>query len=661
MEKESKNKYLLIATAVLIPVSIMIGASLIYLLGDNNNGGSDIPPKVSAKIERFKSEKEFKEFLEQIGSENSYGRGGWEGDMILNDLSVEVGNDSNAPTSEKSAVPEMYSATNVQVLSIDEPDLVKTDGNYIYISNEQRFYIDSMPAESEIDRGNDIAPYYGDVNTTIIKAFPVEELSKVGDINVNGEMILHKDMLVVFDYDGVEAYDVSDPYSPSKKWDLQFDSAYRTARLYNGELFIVTTEFLQDNTGCDLPVLSNGDDSLTVPCTNIYHPQKYSGTDSVINVVKINPSTGKVNDSISFVGSNYSSVVYMSEDYVYVSYPQNQDEFSFIYEFASINPDLFSPIINEKIEKLNTYDISSSSKMSELESILNDYTRFMNNEERANFDNKVSNELDEYVEENKRSISYTGIVKLSSDTLDIEASGVVPGTLLNQFSLDEYEGNLRMVTTIGSAMWWGILGGSVEEENDLYILDHSLDIKSSIQGMGLDERIYSARFVGDQAYMVTFKQIDPFFVFDLSDPSKPELKGELKIPGYSSYLHPIDSDTLVGVGEEGGRVKISLFDVSDPTQPKEVSKFLLDEYWSEVETNHHAFTIDYENDVFFIPTSGSGYVIGYNGDKLIVKAEIDSIETKRALYIDDMLYVISEEDIRIFDESTWEEISSLRL
>ena len=85
--------------------------------------------------------------------------------------------------------------------------------------------------------------------------------------------------------------------------------------------------------------------------------------------------------------------------------------------------------------------------------------------------------------------------------------------------------------------------------------------------MGKDERIYSARFIGDKGYLVTFKQVDPFYVLDLSNPKKPEIKGELKIPGYSSYLHPISDDLILGIGKEGSVVKVSLFDVSDPTNP----------------------------------------------------------------------------------------------
>ena len=119
--------------------------------------------------------------------------------------------------------------------------------------------------------------------------------------------------------------------------------------------------------------------------------------------------------------------------------------------------------------------------------------------------------------------------------------------------------------------------------------------------MGLTERVYSARFIQDKGYVVTFRQTDPFYVLDLSDPASPKLAGELKIPGYSSYLHPITKDKIIGIGKEGQNVKVSLFDASDPANPQEVSKYTLSEYWSDILNTHHAFLMDEKHGVFFLP------------------------------------------------------------
>ena len=125
---------------------------------------------------------------------------------------------------------------------------------------------------------------------------------------------------------------------------------------------------------------------------------------------------------------------------------------------------------------------------------------------------------------------------------------------------------------------FGIIGGLTESANDVYVLDKNLKITGQVLDLGLTERIYSVRFIQDKGYVVTFRQIDPFYVLDLSDPENPALKGELKIPGYSSYLHPITKDKILGIGKEGSNVKISLFDVKDPENPSEAAKYTLQEF-----------------------------------------------------------------------------------
>jgi len=136
--------------------------------------------------------------------------------------------------------------------------------------------------------------------------------------------------------------------------------------------------------------------------------------------------------------------------------------------------------------------------------------------------------------------------------------------LLNQFSMDEYKDYLRVATTLN-------------DENDLYVLDEKLNVVGKITGFGKDERIYTVRFIGDKGYIVTFREIDPFFVIDLSDPKNPEIKGELKLLGFFSYLHPISEYVILGIGRGDKYVKISLFNVSDAENPKEISRYFLKE------------------------------------------------------------------------------------
>jgi uncharacterized secreted protein with C-terminal beta-propeller domain len=147
----------------------------------------------------------------------------------------------------------------------------------------------------------------------------------------------------------------------------------------------------------------------------------------------------------------------------------------------------------------------------------------------------------------------------------------VPGEILNQFSMDESGGYFRIATNIG--------GTSDASSNNMYALDGDMKIVGKIEGIAPGERIYSVRFMGDRAYMVTFRSVDPLFAVDLSDPRDPKILGQLKIPGYSDYLHPYDDNLLIGFGKDAiadgntafyQGMKISMFDVSNVGDPIEL-------------------------------------------------------------------------------------------
>ena len=176
------------------------------------------------------------------------------------------------------------------------------------------------------------------------------------------------------------------------------------------------------------------------------------------------------------------------------------------------------------------------------------------------------------------------------------ASGTVPGFVLNQFALSEHEGALRVATTL-QAPWTPDAGA--QSESIVTVLRPAGDRLATVGrvgGLGRGERIYGVRFLGDRGYLVTFRQVDPLYVLDLSDPESPRVRGELKITGYSAYLHPVSPTRLLGVGQEAteeGRLQgpqVSLFDVGDPAQPKLLARAGLGAYgWSAAEQDHHAF------------------------------------------------------------------------
>jgi hypothetical protein len=197
--------------------------------------------------------------------------------------------------------------------------------------------------------------------------------------------------------------------------------------------------------------------------------------------------------------------------------------------------------------------------------------------------------------------------RLDSDTgATYVASGEVEGRLLNQFAMSEHGGDLRVATTTDD---WGRFGE--QSESTVYVLrpdGTDLEEISSVTGLGKGEQIHSVRFIGDVGYVVTFRQIDPLYVLDLSDPENPVLDGELKIPGYSAYLHPVGEGLLLGVGQDAtdeGRTtgtQLSLFDVSDPTDPQRISTLTIGGQ-SEVEWDHKAFLFWEPDGTIVLPVS----------------------------------------------------------
>jgi hypothetical protein len=187
------------------------------------------------------------------------------------------------------------------------------------------------------------------------------------------------------------------------------------------------------------------------------------------------------------------------------------------------------------------------------------------------------------------------------------ASGEVAGSLLNQYSLSEHDGHLRVATTSGAP---GIPEQAPATQSSVTVLKRSgasLVETGRLDGLGVGERIYSVRFLGPVGYVVTFRQVDPLYTLDLSDPAKPRKVGELKITGFSSYLHPVGDGRLIGVGQEAtdeGRAlgtQVSLFDVANPGEPKRIAQHHVPGGYSEVEFDPHAFLHHPEKDLVALP------------------------------------------------------------
>ena len=242
-----------------------------------------------------------------------------------------------------------------------------------------------------------------------------------------------------------------------------------------------------------------------------------------------------------------------------------------------------------------------------------------------------------------------------------EASGFVRGFVLNQFSMSEHDGRLRVATT-ETPLWWG---GAPREESESFVSvleqrGSDLAEVGRVGGLGRGERIYSVRFIGDRGYVVTFRQTDPLYTIDLSNPQAPRVRGELKILGYSAYLHPISDDLLIGVGQdatEQGRTlgtQVSLFDVSDPANPRRLhSARVAGEYSSsEAEHDHHAFLWWPDTNLAVIPVSvyeddrsfsgAIGFRVGRSGIEEVGRASHDQYGIRRSLVIGESLFTVSD-------------------
>jgi uncharacterized secreted protein with C-terminal beta-propeller domain len=267
--------------------------------------------------------------------------------------------------------------------------------------------------------------------------------------------------------------------------------------------------------------------------------------------------------------------------------------------------------------------------------------------------------------------SFTTIHRFATadpDSTSYRASGEVPGYLLNQFSMSEHEGMLRAAST-ETPLWWPGLQDA-ESQSFVTVLDErdgALVQVGQVGGLGRGERIYAVRFLGDVGYVVTFRQTDPLYTVDLSDSAQPRVRGELKIPGYSAYLHPIGEDLLLGVGQEAtldGRVQglqLSLFDVSDLAHPVRMAQLRLGDRWSQsaVEWDHHAFLWWPATKLAVLPMDSQAFqgALGFRVGRAGGIAEVGRVThpagdaswtppVSRAVVVGDRLFTISDLGIK---------------
>ncbi|MDF2558516.1 MAG: secreted protein with C-terminal beta-propeller domain [Bacillales bacterium] len=560
------------------------------------------------------------------------------------------------------------SKTNVQVDGVDEADIVKTDGKTFFSVSNVPYYT-KMTASGmyqekstvqitsslrtgemkllhsiQID-GNVSELYLKDDLLVIINQPTTEYYDKKGDKKItskeyfdlmqeNNNIISNQSAYEEFyknyvsiNKTSARIYDVSKPDAPVLKREFSQDGFYQSSRLVNNHLYLISNapkegEFESQTKEEDVElnqIIPYSQDSLTEnketlvsgKCITI-SPNPTSFQYVVLSGLDISAETEA--QTVACLGGG--STIYANEKSLYVLAPEYSDLYG-TTESNFIMIDRAMPFSNKtNIKKFN-----------------------LNN----------------------------GAPKLF-------ASGTLPGGILNQFSLDEFEGNLRVaVTEYGE-----------KQSNSIYVLNENLETIGKITELAPGERIYSVRFMGEKGYVVTYKQVDPLFALDLKEPTNPKVTGELKIPGFSEYLHPYSDGFLIGIGNDtkpndhGGEqrngMKISMFDVRDPLSPKEVQSLPIgDTYsYSEILQNHKALLYSKEKNLIGFPvqTNGSNEffvfkILENKGFELIGKvsqkpADWEKRESmlnygnnysyssmiQRGILIDDVLYTVSVDGIK---------------
>lgn len=634
-----------------------------------------LQPTTLTKAKQFSSYAELTEFI-KTRSEAApyYGVMAARGEMMPVSAPMTQAAGVEAKATEYAAE---YSTTNIQVAGVDEPDIVKTDGKYIYtVSQDKLFIIDAYPAE------------------TVSISSQINFTDGISNIFVN------KDRLIVFgggwDNSVIYVYDISDHADPKIVRNISVNGSYYDARMIGDYVYAIANQPVQIlDSGPILPVMTVGAQTKTIEATQITYFDTYDTSFVYTYVTALNTQDDaeEPNEKVFLLG--YSQNLYVSPENIYTVYTK-QLSYTEYYDRMineAILPNIPSDLANQVSEIWNSQN-DTYEKMSAIGSLINNYAESLGPEEGAAFMREIENKTEEVIIELEKEREKTVIHKISVSGADIEykTSGEVPGHVLNQFSMDEWDGNFRIATTTGQSWRETSL-------NHIYVLDGNLQTIGKLENLARTEQIFSARFIGDRAYLVTFRRTDPLFVIDLSNPSAPAVLGELKIPGWSDYLHPYDADHLIGLGEQAdengrrtGQIKLSLFDVSDVAHPSELSTYLIGESgdwaYSEALNDHKAFLFSKSKNLLVIPVSinnwrhenkyfQGAYVFDLtleNGFKLkgnVTHAISNASEeeqyydyqsaVRRALYMDNTLYTVSDQFVKANSLVDLSEIAEVKL
>lgn len=587
-----------------------------------------------------------------------------------------------------------YSPTNVQVAGVEESDLMLTDGNYIYaVADKQVVIVAAQPAAeaavlSTLYFFTPPQGMYVSGDTLVVYG------SSYGDVMMmDSELYTEPRLLPSPPFRQstyLKVYDISDRRAPVLKRDLTVEGNFFNSRLVGDYVYFLTQNY-EDGLD-DVPVpqmMESGRLLPTTPgtarcnCPEVFYfdiPYQSIVMTSVA-AVNIKDHAATPTSQVYLLGPGQN--LYMSPTNLYVVYTKHVDESRLTYEVVR---EVVQPRLPEKqrqrmaaIEAASPDVLSDEEKIGKIMAIIENYASRLDEATRKQMESEVETRVKQKYQDLAAELEQTVVhrIGVAGSTLTYAASGQVPGNVLNQFSMDEQDGYFRLATT-RSQTWSRFLSNEEREpSSNVYVLDQNLKVAGSLTGLAKGERIYSARFMGDRAYLVTFKQMDPLFAIDLSQPTAPKVLGELKIPGFSTYLHPYDENTIIGFGratealtDERVRqrgLKLSLFDVSDVTNLKEIDfeEFGAEGSSSPALDDHKAFLFSRSKNLLVIPArlTEQDYQTSFNGalvftvtkDGITLKGKVSHhaseqpagyddwrVTIKRSRYIENDLYTLSD-------------------
>ncbi|MFB6070679.1 MAG: beta-propeller domain-containing protein [Halanaeroarchaeum sp.] len=598
--------------------------------------GTAAPEALPADVQPFNSSADFAAYREAAVAR--YGADAGLGHRVYLTEGVQVSVPVASFDASAGAVKRdlRVSNTNVQETGIHEPDLVKTDGEYAYYSPRRR----AVYGEREDGAA-----------TSVVDLRPRENASVAAEIDDAGRLLRYEDTLVVLGGDAVTGYSVADPRNPDQVWNRTLDGRVVSARLADGQLYLVIADDVASQP-CPVEPL----EGVSTPCTSVYHPDSLVPVETTYTVVRMDPTTGETHESVAFVGSR-DSTVYVSANSLYLATTSPPARGHLLLEFLLAEArDVLPDDAVAHLEDVRSYDLSDRAIYAEADHVLDRYLASLSEERRREVRRTLADRYRAFTADRLRELTTTHVTAVALPSLEVTASGSVPGSPLDQFAMDEHEGTLRIATTVSAPRlrWEG-----ANTSNDVYVLNESLGVIGSVQGMSDGQRVFGVRFVGDTGYVVTYRRVDPLHVIDLSNPRNPVERGSLKLPGFSGYLHPLSGDRLLGIGEEDGRVKTVIFDVSDPTDPAIAESRVLDARYSAVQSSHHAFLLDERHDAFFLPTDRGGNVL--STEDLSTKGSYSVQDPQRAVFVGNTLYVFGRHEVVVVDETTWNRVHTVPL